>query len=956
MFSEFIQNPVHLMSFLVLFPFFSAMLLAWMKGSFWQSWIVRWSSLLLMLTSLLLAFQTSWRPHLFFILPHLHWITTLGDLIITLFLFWIFLKKGTRKELWILSLLIFQTIILLYTDWVLGLKTTPFPFYLDSFSIIMILIIGVIGGLICIYAIPYMKTYHNHHPHLPDHRRRFFFLFFLFLSAMTGIVISNDLSWLLLFWEITTLCCFLLIGYADDAEARKNAFLALGYNLIGSLGIVITLWILAEMHQKPSLTHIISLGKLGAILGLLAAALLALAGLAKSAQLPFSSWLTGAMVAPTPVSALLHSSTMVNAGVFLILKLAPIFHAHIALGESLSFIGGITFLISSIIALNQSNIKRMLAYSTISNLGLIVACAGIGTPEAIWAAIFLIIFHAIAKALLFQTVGTVEHQIGSRDIETMDGLWIRHRGLTLALILGTLGMFLVPFGMLISKWACLQTFIHSSPILALLLVFGSAPTLFFWSKWMGKLISPPSTPSEITLDSSLVSKDTWFSIGMLMILTLVACFLFPAISHFWVDPYLGLTMSSLGPWTLHHPLFLWVTLILLLILPAGFFFLAPSYKTVTPYLCGLNIPATTSNAQFQGSLGQIHTVQIRNYYLTSYFKEKSLLKIGQVLGIIFLLIMILINFHHWKLSTPFLPPPVWNSNSPSWLHLGMVALLFFISAPILGALLTGFDRIVTARIQNRYGPPLLQPFYDILKLWNKQTSVVNPMQIFYVWGFVLFMLLTGFIFFSGESLLLVIFSMMLGSLFLTLAAFSTPSPYSHLGAERELIQMMAYEPLLLLTALGMDLSTGSFQIQTIATSHYPLLYQLPGFFLGFLMLLTIKLRKSPFDLSTSHHGHQELVKGLTTEFSGSLLALIEIGHWYENIILLGILCLFILHWPWEILLTVLTFLFIFEILIDNTYARFTWEKTLQTAWIVAALFGGSNLLFLFYYHSINVRP
>ena len=166
----------------------------------------------------------------------------------------------------------------------------------------------------------------------------------------------------------------------------------------------------------------------GKALVLIPAALVGFAGLTKAAQMPFSSWLVGAMVAPTPVSALLHSSTMVKAGVYILVRFAPIFQGTV-IGYTLAFVGAFTFLIASGIAISQTNAKRVLAYSTIANLGLVTACAGIGTAEAIWAAILLIIFHAISKSLMFLSVGTVEHRIRSREIEDMNGLIVRMPGL-----------------------------------------------------------------------------------------------------------------------------------------------------------------------------------------------------------------------------------------------------------------------------------------------------------------------------------------------------------------------------------------------------------------------------------------------------------------------------------------------------------------------------------------------
>ena len=276
-------------------------------------------------------------------------------------------------------------------------------------------------------------------------------------------------------------------------------------------------------------------------------------------------------------------------------------------------------------------------------------------------------------------------------------------------------------------------------------------------------------------------------------------------------------------------------------------------------------------------------------------------------------------------------------------------IAYLVLAPFIGGLLAGLDRIVSARMQGRVGPPVFQPFYDVFKLWEKEDITVNKIQDFYIVCFLLFVVVTGGFFFAGESLLMVIFTLTLASAFLILAAFSSNSPYAQVGAERELLMTMAYEPMVLMTAIGFYMQLGSFRVDDIlATDSMPLL-PLIGVFAGFIYILTIKFRKSPFDLSTSHHGHQELVKGLTTEFSGKTLALVEVAHWYENIFLLGIVFLFFVNGT--ALMTIIglilcVLVYFFEVFIDNTFARIKWQLTLNYAWIVAFVLGGINLFII----------
>jgi ech hydrogenase subunit B len=272
-------------------------------------------------------------------------------------------------------------------------------------------------------------------------------------------------------------------------------------------------------------------------------------------------------------------------------------------------------------------------------------------------------------------------------------------------------------------------------------------------------------------------------------------------------------------------------------------------------------------------------------------------------------------------------------------------LIYLVFAPLVGGLLAGVDRIVTARMQSRLGPPIWQPFYDVWKLWQKENVVVRRSQNYYIFFFLLFVIFTGALFFAGFDLLLMVFALTLAGIFFVLAAYKASSPYSFIGAERELIQMMAYEPMVLLTAVGMYLATGSFYVHDIAARSTSLIWTLPGVFLGFLFILIIKFRKSPFDLSLSHHAHQELVRGITTEFSGGALALIEVAHWYENVLLLSWVYLFFTASPFLGVAAALT-VFLFLILVDNTFARLKWQIALKSAWVVTLVLGFGNIVAL----------
>lgn len=262
----------------------------------------------------------------------------------------------------------------------------------------------------------------------------------------------------------------------------------------------------------------------------------------------------------------------------------------------------------------------------------------------------------------------------------------------------------------------------------------------------------------------------------------------------------------------------------------------------------------------------------------------------------------------------------------------LIAVIAIIIAPLLGGLLTGFDRKITARMQNRFGPPILQPFYDFFKLIGKQGIAVNQTQMVYVLGHLLFAVGALVMLVLQQDLLMIMFILAFSGVSLIMGAMSVRSPYSKIGAQREIMSMMAYEPVLLLMVVGVYKTTGSFMISGILSHNMPLLYSLPLVFLSFLFILTIKLRKSPFDFATSHHGHQELIKGLTTEFSGTQLALLELTDWIDLVLFMGLISLFFAQPLWVGIIIALVCYFL-EIVVDNISARVTWQWMVKLTWV-----------------------
>lgn len=277
------------------------------------------------------------------------------------------------------------------------------------------------------------------------------------------------------------------------------------------------------------------------------------------------------------------------------------------------------------------------------------------------------------------------------------------------------------------------------------------------------------------------------------------------------------------------------------------------------------------------------------------------------------------------------------------------AVAFVLFAPIIGGLLDGFDRVISARMQGRKGPSVLQPFYDIKKLLEKQFLSANKIQLLMILTYTTFTILTGVLFFSGFDMLMCIFALSTAEMFLVLASTSTHSPFSTQGTHRELMQMMATEPMLLIAAVGFYLANGSFNVSEMFHVNVPTVAFTPGIFIGYIFILTVKLRKSPFDLSTAHHAHQEVVKGVTTEMVGIEYAAVTLAEWYETVFLIGITGLFFINSnPISIAVAVVAILVVYfvEILIDNASARVKWQLMLRMVWGVTIVCGGLNIFIL----------
>ena len=567
------------------------------------------------------------------------WVIKGLDLILFSYIAYVGIKHK-KAIVFILSVLQFIPWALFEIFGVFGKVFEPeTAFVIDYLSLIMIMLVSIIGPIITFFATGYMKE-HEHHLKLKVSRQpRFFMILFIFLGAMNALVMTDNLSWMYFFWEVTTLCSFLLISHGGTEIAIKNGLRALWINSVGGVAFIVAIILVNSGLDTLSIQAISNSGMQGTFAGIMpiALGLLCIAGFTKSAQFPFQSWLLGAMVAPTPVSALLHSSTMVKAGVYLLVRISPAFSGTI-LGQLVAIVGGISFVVASGIAISQSNGKKVLAYSTIANLGLIVCCAGIGTRISLTAAVLLMIFHAISKGLLFLCVGTIEQGIGSRDIEDMQGLFKIMPFTTVITVIGMISMMLPPFGVLITKYLAIETAVNQ-PLVLLLIILGSALTVVFWAKWIGIILTMSYKPKfhieklTFSMKAALVSLITFAMAASIGIVPLYNQFVKPQILAFNIADKEELVGTGMGIWLqkandavyggFASILFFIVILILIVAIP----FISHSIKPARlkpPYLCGSNADDDQRGLEFISPGDKIETVVVRNYYMQNVFGEKRL--------------------------------------------------------------------------------------------------------------------------------------------------------------------------------------------------------------------------------------------------------------------------------------------------------------------------------------------
>jgi len=557
---------------------------------------------LLSLPTLTFLSAVIWSSHLPLFIGVPKWMETAVTVFDYLLIFY-FLFQGLKFKNFLVSVLsLFQLFLLSWVVLILPSSDTP-QIYVDRLTALFYFLVSVVGSIICIYATKYMEQEDL------SRENRFVSVLLWFLGVMNFIVSVNNLEWFFALFETTTLASYVLIRFRWDDVSVGNALRALWMNQVGGIAILLGILFAVKYYGVVSFTDIIRLG--ASLVSMVPLGFLSISALVKGAQMPFHRWLLGAMVAPTPVSAILHSATMVKVAPYLILRLSPVIKGTL-LAKLLIVTTGFVFVAAGLLALTQENFKRILAYSTISLLGLMMLTASMGSPTAVLASILLILFHGIVKALLFLEAGIMEKEFHAKYIEDMRRLVERAPITVLFIILGFMNMTLVPYGMFIAKWLTLEEafnfLFHGAYIASVILITvgGVVLTVLYFkiigviTRKRGEFVSFKPEKLPFIYLSTTGTYLLMAILGSLFIAYLCSNFLLPVVRDVTLQS-VNLKAEGLTLITPYSKILGWQivgAILLLMVVPIIAYFVHFRADKIHEYTCGENVNLTIGTYDF----------------------------------------------------------------------------------------------------------------------------------------------------------------------------------------------------------------------------------------------------------------------------------------------------------------------------------------------------------------------
>lgn len=458
----------------------------------------------------------------------MHMLLLLLDVVVIVF----FLSRGIVENNKKVSILAAVQLILYALFIFLEPTILSHDVIIDKISSIMMLVINIVGGIIIIYALKYIEE-----ENFTKFKKNVFIaLLFFFLSVMNLIVATNSLEIFFLCFELTTLCSYLLIRYREDDISKENALRALWMNQIGGVAILVVM-VLSTIYYDSIYFDVLLTSIEPSHIFIIA--ILTLAAFVKGASIPFEKWLLGAMVAPTPVSAILHSATMVKIAPYLMLKISAVFTPFMS--SVIVLLGMFVFMGASIMALSRDYFKEILGLSTVALLAFMMAIAAIGTPEAINICLIMIVFHAISKALLFLQAGVLEKQFHFKYLSDINYLIDRSPLSVFMILIGFASLTLPPFGAFLAKFFSIELMVQQimiNPVYILSFIFmiiGSVVLTLLYFKVITKMLSN----KNINEDRSVVRvsplyKYTSLSLFILLLVGIAVSFDFNTLTPYQV--------------------------------------------------------------------------------------------------------------------------------------------------------------------------------------------------------------------------------------------------------------------------------------------------------------------------------------------------------------------------------------------------------------------------------------
>jgi ech hydrogenase subunit A len=491
------------------------------------------------------------KPYYFSVPEYTNEIVTGADILLLLFFGWIAIKRKSFL-VGLMTVLQLGSVIYLLKE---GGAGNTVQFMVDKLSLFMFLLINVISSIICVFSLKYIEE-----ENCSAFRKKYFLsILFWFIAVMNLIVSSDNLEYFFLFFELTTLASYLLISFRKDKTSVKNALTALWMNQVGGLAILVAIFFIDyDNYGEATFSNLLAHASASTVL--MPLALLSIAALIKGAQMPFSKWLLGAMVAPTPVSALLHSSTMVKIAPFIMLRLSPALHST-AVSWVIIALTGFVFAASAIGALSQDNFKKILAHSTIALLALMIMMAAVGTSVTLIASLTLILFHGVSKCMLFLNAGILERVFHFKQASDMDRLAESGPFTSLVVAIGFMSLLLPPFGAFIGKWFSIETMgaLASDQkilgaVVIVLIAFGGAVLSLLYFKVLGLIIARSGNQEKPKFEklSPFFSGTIYVLLGLIIAgvlafpFLLKACFI-PVASQV---SFIPVALTTAG-WTIH---------------------------------------------------------------------------------------------------------------------------------------------------------------------------------------------------------------------------------------------------------------------------------------------------------------------------------------------------------------------------------------------------------------------